>query len=263
MNSTAISKSSISKRSRVRKKTIGVSRTSRDTASRREQVAAACYRIRDSRLEFLLVQTRQGRRWIFPKGGAEPGLTRSESAALEALEEAGVHGRIEEVPFARYALAESGAQDKSEVDVYLCAVDWLSSDHETKRNPTWFAPERAMKRLMQNRERAAGAELCRIIERAVARIERMRAQGIDGPPSPGNYAFRNDPLRTVQFEAGESRRGYVSCGSAPAACSLGKKPAVKETWMPGLPRKVLQLGPAPDSEKNMLRPESDPPNRNR
>ncbi len=51
--------------------------------------------------EFLLVQTRGGR-WIFPKGGVEPGLTHAQSAALEAFEEAGVHGRMEEIPFARY-----------------------------------------------------------------------------------------------------------------------------------------------------------------
>src|SRR5207244_2308926 len=39
-----------------------------------QQVAAVCYRIRGSGIEFLLVQTRGGR-WTFPKGGVEPGLT--------------------------------------------------------------------------------------------------------------------------------------------------------------------------------------------
>ena len=33
-----------------------------------EQVAAVCYRVRMSIIEFLLVQTGKGR-WIFPKGG--------------------------------------------------------------------------------------------------------------------------------------------------------------------------------------------------
>jgi hypothetical protein len=32
-----------------------------------EQVAAICFRVRGSDIEFLLVQTRKGR-WIFPKG---------------------------------------------------------------------------------------------------------------------------------------------------------------------------------------------------
>ena len=52
-----------------------------------EQVAAVCYRVADGGIEFLLVQTRGGR-WTFPKGGVEPGLTRAQTAALEAFEEA-------------------------------------------------------------------------------------------------------------------------------------------------------------------------------
>src|SRR5271169_3518963 len=68
---------------------------------RRQQVAAVCYRMRKRGIEFLLVQSRGGR-WIFPKGGVESGLTPAQSAALEAFEEAGVHGRMEEIPFARY-----------------------------------------------------------------------------------------------------------------------------------------------------------------
>src|ERR1700722_18204730 len=107
----------------------------------REQVAAVCYRIHDDRLEFLLVQTRRGGRWIFPKGGVEPGLTRSQSAALEALEEAGVHGSIEEAPFSQYAAYERGSRrtssdDKSMIAAYLCAVAWLTSPQEANRNPT-------------------------------------------------------------------------------------------------------------------------------
>src|SRR5437016_9781286 len=70
-----------------------------------EQVAAICYRVRNRTIEFLLVRTRGGR-WIFPKGSAEPGLTRAQAAALEAFEEAGVHGRMEEATFTRYVRRE-------------------------------------------------------------------------------------------------------------------------------------------------------------
>src|SRR6478736_6918070 len=66
-----------------------------------EQVAAVCYRVRAGEVEFLLVQTGKGR-WIFPKGSVEPGLTHAQAAALEAFEEAGVHGRMEEACFTRY-----------------------------------------------------------------------------------------------------------------------------------------------------------------
>src|SRR6266849_7188591 len=66
-----------------------------------KQVAAVCYRVRKAEIEFLLVQTRNGR-WTFPKGSAEPGLTHAQAAALEAFEEAGVHGRMEQASFAQY-----------------------------------------------------------------------------------------------------------------------------------------------------------------
>src|SRR5271157_2828127 len=92
-------------------KSVKISRTSRLPA-RRQQVAAVCYRIGKRGVEFLLVQSRGGR-WIFPKGGAEPGLTLAQSAALEAFEEAGVHGRMEAIPFIRYFRRQEPADTKT------------------------------------------------------------------------------------------------------------------------------------------------------
>ena len=62
-------------------------------ARRRQQVAAVCFRILSTGVEFLLVRTRRGR-WTFPKGGAQAGFTHAQSAALEAFEEAGVKGKV-------------------------------------------------------------------------------------------------------------------------------------------------------------------------
>src|SRR6202790_5292548 len=96
-----------------------------------DQVAAVCYRVRDGNIEFLLVRTRKGR-WIFPKGSAEPGLTHAQAAALEAFEEAGVHGRMEEASFTRYIRrrrgdmrnstrsAERSAEKELTIQVHLC-----------------------------------------------------------------------------------------------------------------------------------------------
>lgn len=58
------------------------------------QAAAIPYRVVDGRVEVLLVTTRGGR-WTLPKGGIEPGASAEETAAVEALEEAGVVGRVE------------------------------------------------------------------------------------------------------------------------------------------------------------------------
>src|SRR5271165_5166609 len=124
-----------------------------------EQVAAVCYRVRGGDIEFLLVMTGKGR-WIFPKGSVEPGLTHAQAAALEAFEEAGVHGRMEEASFARYirrrrrearnAVGRS-AEKESAVNVHLCEVLRQVPPQELGRNPTWLSVEKAKQRLQENR----------------------------------------------------------------------------------------------------------------
>src|SRR5208283_1810191 len=109
---------------------------------RRLQVAAVCYRIRKRGIEFLLVQSRGGR-WIFPKGGVEPGLTPAQSAALEAFEEAGVHGRMEEMPFARYFRrnpAPSTAAPSAQPEVAFPAPLGEVSNLEPPRNQIEIPP---------------------------------------------------------------------------------------------------------------------------
>src|SRR5271157_5271405 len=155
---------------------------------KRQKVAAVCYRIRRRGIEFLLVQTRGGR-WIFPKGGVESGLTQAQSAALEAFEEAGVHGRMEEIPFARYfhrkpatrPAAARSSQPALAVAAHLCEVTRLEPPQEADRNPTWFSAEKAKQRLLEDRAPEFGAELARVVDRASARIRRLHGGSSPGP----------------------------------------------------------------------------------
>jgi 8-oxo-dGTP pyrophosphatase MutT (NUDIX family) len=156
----------------------------------RRLVAAVCFRILSTEIEFLLVRTRRGR-WTFPKGGAEPGLTHAQSAALEALEEAGVHGRIEEISFLTYRIRRSA--DAETIHAHLCEVLWQSTPQEAYRNPTWFSGEKAKARLAQGRSSEDGAELAQVVERAVGRVRRL----------PSRNLLLNDPLTKVRFEARE------------------------------------------------------------
>jgi len=164
-----------------------------------EQVAAVCYRIRRSSIEFLLVQTRGGR-WTFPKGGIEPGLTHAQAAALEAFEEAGVHGRMEESSFTHYTrrkradIRGSSRSPKRElvVNAHLCEVLRLGPPQESNRNPTWFSAQRAKRRLQEDRKPEVGAELARVVELAIARIKQLREPTLDGT--------LKDALQKVQFE---------------------------------------------------------------
>jgi 8-oxo-dGTP pyrophosphatase MutT (NUDIX family) len=137
-----------------------------------EQVAAICYRVRNRTIEFLLVKTRGGR-WIFPKGSAEAGLTHAQAAALEAFEEAGVHGRMEEAPFTRYVRREGRAGVlRMVVHAHLCEVLWLDTAPELDRDPTWLPLNKAKRRLREKRARDYGNDLARVLDCAVARIQR-------------------------------------------------------------------------------------------
>lgn len=145
-----------------------------------EQVAAVCYRLRGGVIEFLLVQTHKGR-WIFPKGSVEPGLTHAQAAALEAFEEAGVHGRMEEASFTRYIRRRRGDRRSSTarsgepaVNAHLCEVMRLVPPQELDRNPTWFSADKAKRRLREERTPDFGAELARVVDCAVSRIQRRR-----------------------------------------------------------------------------------------
>lgn len=66
------------------------------------QSGAVPYRVTDKGVRFLLVTSRRTGRWLFPKGGLMTGREPWESAAQEALEEAGVEGRVSPEPLGAY-----------------------------------------------------------------------------------------------------------------------------------------------------------------
>lgn len=189
-----------------------------------EQVAAVCYRLRNGSIEFLLVRTRGGGRWTFPKGSAEPGLTHAQAAALEAFEEAGVHGRIEEAAFAEYfrsATKPVARCTKAAVRAHLCEVTRLGPPKERNRNRTWFLPEEAEAALREGRQRAEATQFVKVIEQAVARIQKCRAADpfirsssvqlpITRPTNAPRWSAastdppKTDALRKVKFDFAET-----------------------------------------------------------
>jgi 8-oxo-dGTP pyrophosphatase MutT (NUDIX family) len=215
-----------------------------------EQVAAVCYRINGQGIEFLLVQTRRGR-WTFPKGGVEPRLTHAQTAALEAFEEAGVHGRIEEEAFARYVRRKQGNMRRSPgveiaVHAHLCEVLWLSPPQEPGRNPTWLSPEKAKRRLQESRRPCDAAEFARVVDRAVARIQRLR-----NPPCAAR-----DALRKVRFEAFPETGIYTRIEEAFFGRYIRKRGDLRqaagiEAALDPQP-KLLQLGPAQNGNRRLL-----------
>jgi 8-oxo-dGTP pyrophosphatase MutT (NUDIX family) len=222
-------------------------------SSRAEQVAAVCYRIRGTGIEFLLIRTRKGR-WTFPKGGAESGLTYAQAAALEAFEEAGVHGRIEEASFARYrrgkrANVQESATAGTVVHAYLCEVLRLGPPQEFDRNRTWFSPDRAKWQLRESRSSENGADLARIVDRAVVRIQRLRRRA----------GVATDALQKVRFEASEVSEVQLRMEKALFCQDLGRKSGGKEDSaaiefaVNAYLREILRLSPGQPFNKRTAR----------
>lgn len=69
----------------------------------RTQFAALCYRVKNDKVQILLVTSRGSGRWIVPKGWPMDGKTPADSAAREAWEEAGVTGTMHPRPLGLFS----------------------------------------------------------------------------------------------------------------------------------------------------------------
>jgi len=123
------------------------------------QSAVIPYRIRRGRLEVLLITSRKRKRWILPKGICEPNLSPAESAAKEALEEAGVEGRTSESIVGTYEYEKWGGT--CTVQVFAMCVEILHDEWlESHRLRAWLSPTEAAERV----EETALRELLRGFE---------------------------------------------------------------------------------------------------
>ncbi|MEA2058731.1 MAG: NUDIX domain-containing protein, partial [Actinomycetota bacterium] len=123
------------------------------------QSAVLPYRGHGEDLEVLLVTSRRGKHWILPKGIVEPGLSAAESAAKEALEEAGVVGDIAEAPLDSYRYQKWGGT--CEVEVFPFRVrgemdEWAESGIRRRR---WSSLAKALRRVEDDQLRSIIARL--------------------------------------------------------------------------------------------------------
>ena len=141
---------------------------------RREIVAAVCHRRRGHALEFLVVRTKGGTYWTFPKGHVELGESPADAALREAREEAGVEGEIAPAPFTRYRYPSTRRDEgESLVSAFLLAVVRQGSPaaKERRRDPTWLAPKDATRRLTARRgDDVYAEEHARVVREAVAAL---------------------------------------------------------------------------------------------
>ncbi|MCP4075854.1 MAG: NUDIX domain-containing protein [Gammaproteobacteria bacterium] len=102
------------------------------------------YRLRDGECEILIVRSSKKKHWVVPKGIHEPGLTSQQSAAKEALEEAGVEGSVKAKALGRYSYQKWGAN--CIVEVYAMEVSHVIEESEWEerhRTRQWVSPQQA------------------------------------------------------------------------------------------------------------------------
>ncbi len=115
----------------------------------RTQFAALCYRIKNDKVQVLLVTSRGSGRWIVPKGWPMSGQTPAESAAQEAWEEAGVIGRAVSRPLGLYSYNKIRGEDEDDLPcvamVYPLRVKTLARDYPEagQRKRKWVGRKKA------------------------------------------------------------------------------------------------------------------------
>lgn len=119
-----------------------------------KQIGALCVRQTQlGKLRVLLVTSRSSGRWIIPKGWTEKRLPDCEAAAREAVEEAGVTGRISKRPLGRYRYQRvgKGQKQKLRVTVYMLRVHKIqrSWPEQNQRRRAWFSVEGAAARIAE------------------------------------------------------------------------------------------------------------------
>jgi 8-oxo-dGTP pyrophosphatase MutT (NUDIX family) len=88
------------------------------------QAGALPFRIAFGEVQVLLITSRRSGKWMFPKGALEDGLTPAESAAREALEEAGVTGQIADTPIGSYRSSSGQEVEIFPLDVLDILPHW-------------------------------------------------------------------------------------------------------------------------------------------
>ena len=136
------------------------------------RAAVIACRVVDGRPLVALITATGGDRWVIPKGRIEPGERPRQTARREALEEAGLLGRISDEPLGRFSYRHAG--EVCDVEVFLMTVDQAQEEWEEahRRTRQWMGVEEA-------------AEA--VNEPALAAIIRLVPQLIAAhPPDDGN-----------------------------------------------------------------------------
>ncbi len=124
------------------------------TANAVQYAALPFRRNKKGAVEIMLVTSRETRRWIIPKGWPIAGVEPHNLAALEAMEEAGLLGKVADKPLGTYHYDKK----RNDGSVVNCTVDTFALEVEQQmptwpeqdeRKTKWFEPEEAANQVQE------------------------------------------------------------------------------------------------------------------
>jgi 8-oxo-dGTP pyrophosphatase MutT (NUDIX family) len=110
------------------------------------QAGALCFRpTEEGTAEVLLLTSRETGRWVIPKGSIEKNEKPHKCALREALEEAGIQGKVDKRPFGHYTYIKDPKKPPLIVSVFL--LKWESDAdifrEKGQRQCQWMSPSQA------------------------------------------------------------------------------------------------------------------------
>jgi len=186
----------------------------------RQQVGALPIRWNDDEPTILLVTSRDTRRWIIPKGWPMRNRSNAKAAAREALEEAGVRGRVQSKPIGSYIYLKRlpDSVEECKLTLYLLEVeDELPTFEEMdERRRAWFSFAEAM-------DQADDAGLRDILRELEPRLRSARAALPAKPDDAGRTKTRGPKGRKAKASDGGKAKP-PDAGQAGAITALPEDP---------------------------------------
>lgn len=126
------------------------------TGAFRQQYGAICFRYvgETSKIEVLVISSRDTGRWVVPKGWPMKKKKPHEAAAIEAWEEAGVRGAVHKTAVGRYTylkFLDDGDVVPTIVDLFQIEVTVQKETFKEKgqRQLAWVEPDEAARRVRE------------------------------------------------------------------------------------------------------------------
>lgn len=118
------------------------------------QYGAVCWRLHRSKVEVLLITSRDTGRWVIPKGWPMDGLTPAQTATREAWEEAGVEGAAAEAGIGLFHYDKVMCPKPSvscRVEVFALRVAKMKDKFPERgqRRRKWFSAEKAARKVIE------------------------------------------------------------------------------------------------------------------